>query len=77
MSVIKRLLDGGPDHEVSLSKGGASLRPRGDTDAQLDAFQAIADEAIRHDGEGYTILLDHRSSDRPGNLIDLIIMQLD
>lgn len=75
MTYLTKLLAGGECYEVKLSNGTASLKPKNDSDA-LDAFQHIADEIALHDGEGYSIELTHQTRDRPGDLIDVILLRL-
>lgn len=76
MDFLTNLLRGGPGHQVRLTEGGASLKPAGDTDAQLEAFQAVVDRVIRHEGEGYSVHLTHSTSDRPGDLIDVVLIRI-
>lgn len=75
MTFLANLLAGGDCYEVKLSEETASLTTKNEADA-LDAFQRIADEVLRHAGEGYDVALTHQTSDRPGDLIDAMVLSL-
>lgn len=76
MSFLDNLLKGGSGYEVRLTDGGASLQPVGDGDEQLEAFQEIAREVIRCEGQGYSVHLSHRTSDRAEDFIDSMLLKI-
>jgi hypothetical protein len=77
MDFIQRCLAGGDGFQVRLSKGGASFQPATGFDADLQRFQTVAEEIIAKAGDEYQIFKIHRSSDRPGDLIDRVLITLD
>jgi hypothetical protein len=77
MGFIQGRLAGGDGFQVKLSKGGASFQPTTGSDADLQRFQAIAEELIANAGDDYQVFKLHRSSDRPGDLIDRVLITLD
>lgn len=77
MSFIESLLEGGSAHKAKQTSGGASFQPVNTSEDALRRFQPIAAEIIERDGDGYEIFKTHTSSDRPGNLIDRILITLD
>jgi hypothetical protein len=77
MSFLEELLKGGPSHTASVSQNSVSLKPKGDDRADLESFQHTVDDVVRHEGEGYTIYTTHVGKDRPGDLIDLVMLRLE
>lgn len=57
------LLAGGPGYVVERTEGGASVKPISRSDADLIAFQPVADRVVRNNGDGYSIYNELRSSD--------------
>ena len=47
------------------------------SDADLQRFQTVAAEIIANAGDDYHVFKIHRSSDRPGDLIDRVLITLD
>lgn len=76
MAFIDDLLESGGNFIIKRSEGIASLRPASDRDADLESFQALVDRVREHEGDGFSVLKDHVSSDRPGNLVDLLILTI-
>lgn len=77
MAFIDDLLESGGNFIIERSEGIASLRPASDRDADLDSFQALVGRVRANEGDGYTVLKDHVSSERAGNLVDLLILSID
>jgi hypothetical protein len=76
-SFLEGILEGGPRHHVVRRDDGASLRPIDDTEAALHAFQFLVDEVLRNDGDGYEVHLTHKCADRPGDLVDLVLLRIE
>jgi hypothetical protein len=77
MAFLDELLRGGAHYTVSVSANAVSVKPKGNSDTQLEEFQTTVDAIIQHEGEGYTVHTSHICKDRPGDLTDLIILRLD
>lgn len=76
MSFLEELLEGGNGYVAKRAEGGASFRPAGATNAELDAFQEIVALLEDHEGEGYNIHIKHVSSDYGNGLVDLVMIAL-
>lgn len=78
MSYLHDLLAGGSGYKVKLTSGGATFSPVDGSEEALRRFQPVAAEIIQNEGDGYEIFgRPHRSSDRPGNFIDLLAIAYD
>lgn len=77
MSFIEDLLESGPNHKASLTSDGAAFKPVDASEKALVRFQSVASEIIENDGDGYEVFKTHKSNDRPGNLIDRVLVTLD
>jgi hypothetical protein len=78
MSYLDDLLAGGPGYSVKPTSGGATFKPVDGSDEALRRFQPVAAEIIENEGDDYEIFgRPHRSSDRPGNFIDLLVIAYD
>lgn len=77
MSYIDQLIENGTNFKVERKDGSASFRPVSGSDADVEAFQSVVRDLRAHQGDGYDIHLDHKLSDRPGNLVDLVLVTLD
>lgn len=77
MRFLDELLDGGAGYSMKRVDGGAVLSPAGQSDAAVTAFQHIVERVRAHEGEGYRIHLTHTDSDRPGDLVDRVVLTLD
>lgn len=76
MAFIEKMLAGGPGYSVTPSQGGASFKPVSSCDADIDVFQGVVTLLEDNVGDGYMIHLTHPLSDRPGNLVDLVVIAL-
>lgn len=74
MSYLEDLIENGTGFKVQRSPGTVSLTPVSRSDADLVSFQSVVRNLQRHEGEGYTIFKDHKTSDRGEDLFDLIIL---
>ena len=77
MTFIDQLLEGGPNYIMERKTGSASFRPKTDAVADVENFQSVVRRIYENAGDGYSVFKEHASSDRPGNLVDLIILTLD
>ncbi|WP_022685451.1 hypothetical protein [Sphingomonas phyllosphaerae] len=77
MAFIDDLLESGGNFILERSEGIASLRPASDRDPDLESFQAVVDRVRAHEGDGFSVLEDHVSSDRPGDLVDLLSLTIE
>lgn len=77
MSYIDELIDHGTNFQVRRGEGSASFTPVSGRDEDIDAFQGVVRELRRHEGDGYAIHLDHKLSDRGGNLVDLVVVTIN
>jgi hypothetical protein len=77
VAFIDDLLESGGNFIIERSEGVASLRPAGDADADLESFQSVVRRVHANDGDGFSVMKDHVSSDRPGNMVDLLILTID
>lgn len=77
MAFIDELVEGGGNFVFTRTEGGASLAPASDREADLVSFQNLVRRVKANEGDGYAIHLEHVSSDRPGNLIELMILTIE
>lgn len=77
MAFIDDLLESGGAFVIERSEGIASLRPASDADAYLESFQSVMRRARANDDDGFSVMKDHVSSDRPGKMVDLLILTID
>lgn len=77
MAFIDELVEGGGNFIFTRSEGGGSLKPASGSDDDLASFQNLVRRVQANEGDGYYIHLEHPCSDRPGNLIDLLVLQID
>lgn len=77
VAFIDDLLESGGNFIIQRSEGIASLRPAGDSDADLESFQSVVRRIRANDGDGFSVMKDHVSSDRPGDMVDLLILSID
>ena len=76
MAFIERLLKGGPHYQVEQRDRAISLKPNSGSADDIQAFQAVLQEAYEHEGEGYSVILSHFENDVTG-LIDALLLQLE
>lgn len=76
MSFYERARKGSDVHTARDIDGGLQLAPIDRTREAIERFQVIAREAFEHEGDGYAIILPHKSSMYPGDLYDSLILQL-
>ncbi len=76
MSYLDDLIENGTGFQVRRSSGGASFRPTGGSDGEMEAFQAVARNLLRNEGDGYRIPNTHKTSDREHDLFDTIIVTI-
>lgn len=77
MAFIDDLLESGGNFIIERSEGIASLRPASDANADLESFQTVVRRVRANDGDGFSVMKDHISSDRPGDMVDLLILTID
>ena len=77
MAFIDELAEGGGNFIFERIEGGASLSPASDRDGDLASFQNLVRRVRASEGNGYAIHIEHVCTDRPGNLIDLMILTTD
>lgn len=76
MAFIDELLEGGGNFVFERIEGGASLAPASERASDFASFQNLVRRVRANEGDGYAIHLEHVSSDRPGELVDLLILTL-
>ena len=76
MSYLDDLIENGTGFQVRRSKGGASFRPTGGSDAEMEAFQTVARNLIRNEGDGYLVANTHKTSDREQDFFDTVIVTI-
>lgn len=76
MAFINDLQEGGGNFIFKRTEDGASLSPASDSDAALASFQNLVRRVRAHAGDGYAIHLEHVCADRPGDLVDLMILTI-
>lgn len=77
MAFIDELVEGGGNFVFTRTDGGASLSPASDRDADLASFQNLVRRVRANAGDGFAIQLEHVCSDRPGNLVDLMVLTIE
>ncbi|ATY34328.1 hypothetical protein [Sphingomonas psychrotolerans] len=77
MSYIDDLIEHGTNFQVRRGDGSASFSPASGRDEDIEAFQGVVRELRRNEGDGYAIHIDHKLSDRGGNLVDLVVVTID
>lgn len=77
MAFIDQLVEGGGNFIFTRSEGGGSLKPASGSDADLASFQDLVRRVKANDGDGFSIHLDHVCSDKPGNLVDLLVLRIE
>ncbi|CCW18788.1 hypothetical protein EBBID32_31430 [Sphingobium indicum BiD32] len=77
MSFLNDLLENGGNFIAERKEGSAILRPVSNRDADLESFQTVVRRVRENEGDGYAIFKDHVSSERGGNLVDLLILTVD
>lgn len=76
MAFIDEMSEGGGNFIFKRTEGGASLSPSSDRDVDLASFQNLVRRVRANEGDGYAIHLEHVCADRPGDLVDLIVLEL-
>lgn len=76
MSFVTGLLEDGGRYLAERDASVATLRPASGSAADVQAFQSLVRRVRDHEGDGYTILKDHVSSDHGVGLVDLLILAL-
>ncbi|WP_066798593.1 hypothetical protein [Sphingomonas soli] len=76
MAFIDELVEGGGNFIFKQTDGGASLSPASDRDADLASFQNLVRRVRANAGDGYAIHLEHVCADRPGQLVDLMVLRI-
>jgi hypothetical protein len=76
LAFIDELLEGGGNFVFERTEGGASLAPASERATDVASFQNLVRRVRANEGDGYAIQLAHVSSDRPGALVDLLILTL-
>ncbi|WP_225008027.1 hypothetical protein [Novosphingobium percolationis] len=76
MSYLDDLIENGTGFQVRRTSGGASFRPTGGSDAEMEAFQAVARNLLRNEGDGYQVANTHKTSDRKQDLFDTVIVTI-
>lgn len=77
MTFVDDLLENGGNFILERWEGTASLRPASEGDADLESFQGLVRKVRAHDGEGFSVVKEHVSSDHPGDLVDLLLLSID
>lgn len=77
MSYIDRLIEDGTSFWVERRDGSASSRPAGASDDELERFQSVVRDLREQRGDGYDIHIEHEMNDRPGKLIDLVLVTIE
>lgn len=77
MAFIDELLEGGGNFVFERTDGGASLAPASERESDIVSFQNLVRRVRANQGNGYAIHLEHMSSERSGNFVDLMILTLD
>ena len=76
MSFVTELLENGGRYFAERDTDTATLRPASDSSADLEAFQSLVRSVRDHEGEGYSIQMDHVSSEQGVGLVDLLVLKL-
>ena len=76
MSYIDDLIENGTGFQVRRNMGGASFRPTGGSDAEMEAFQTVARNLMLNEGDGYRVANTHKTSDRAQDLFDTVIVTI-
>lgn len=74
---LEELARGGPAHEASMNADALTVRPIGDQQAHLQAFQSVVARIRREEGDGFSIFLEHPTSDTATTYIDLVMLAVD
>ena len=61
------------DQHTPARCGGENVDSRWNQPFGAEYLQSVMARIRRHAGEGYKIALDHKTSDRPGGLVDLLL----
>jgi hypothetical protein len=77
MTFISQLLEGGGNYIMERKTGSATFRPKSSAGADLEQFQSVVRRIRENEGDGYSVFKDYVSSNRPGNMVDLIMLTLE
>lgn len=77
MGYINDLIEHGTNFMVRRGEDTVSFRPTSGRDEDLEAFQAVVRQLRRHEGDGYTIHIEHQLSDRGTSFTDLVVVRLE
>ena len=77
MEFYERISTSSDIHRVHKFPGGIQLHPIDGSREALERFQAVAIEALEHDGDGYKLFPPPNKSSRyPGGLYQTVVMLL-
>ena len=76
MSYIDELLESGGNFIAQRTEGGASFRPSTEKESDLESFQSVVRKLRQRDGDGFRIFREHVTSDRPHNVVDLVVVTI-
>lgn len=77
MSYIDQMIEHATNFQVDRRNDSVSFSPIDRSDASLESFQLVVRELRANNGKGYIIHRTHAMSDRPGNLIDLVLVTIE
>jgi len=77
MHFYEKISKGSAVHRANLNERRLEIYAIDDGPPALLRFQRIAGEAIAHEGEGYTVLSRHLSSQYPGDLYHSLVLVMD
>ncbi|KQT33678.1 hypothetical protein ASG29_06610 [Sphingomonas sp. Leaf412] len=77
MSYIDDLIENGTNFQVRRGEGTASFTPVSGRDEDIEAFQGVVRDLRCHEGDGYSIHIDHLMSDRAGSFVDVVMITFD
>jgi hypothetical protein len=76
MSYIDELLESGGNFIVQRTEGGASFSPASEKESDLESFQSVVRRLRERDGDGFSVVREHVTSDYARDFVDLVLVTI-
>lgn len=73
---LDKLAKGGPAHKAELRADALNVTPIGNCEADLEAFQDVVHRIRTEEGDGFTIQIEHPTSDTAVRYIDIVVLAI-
>lgn len=74
---LEELARGGPAHKASMTADALTVTPVGNDEADLQAFQSVVARIRKEEGDGFSIFLEHPTSDTATTYIDVMTLAVE